>query len=106
MASTRRKESNNIYGEVNSASDLRSINRLIRKDMRQAKARDQMSELKRRSDYLCTLTRSPAWQTRFGERSDRFLKVAKEENHRSVRLANQIAKKQHWDVQYDPWGRD
>jgi hypothetical protein len=30
--------------------------------------------------------------------------VAKEENERTVRLANQVAKKHDWDVEYDPWG--
>ena len=103
---TKERTTNNIYGEVTSPNSMRTINRLIRKDMRGARDQDEMSELKRRSDYLCTLTRSPAWQTRFGSKADKLLVVAKEENHRSVKLANQIARKKGWDVEYDPWGRD
>ncbi|MGE0059086.1 MAG: hypothetical protein AB7P33_16350 [Dehalococcoidia bacterium] len=101
---TKERQGENLYGEVNSATGIRKIDRMIRADIRSAKSREQVTELKRRSDYLCTLTRSPAWKTRFGSQVDRLLSVAKEENERTVRLANQVAKKKGWDVEYDPWG--
>jgi hypothetical protein len=100
------EKSNNIYGEVTSPNSLREINRMIRRDMRTVKQQEQLTELKRRSDYLATLTRSPAWKTRFGGKIGQLTEVAKEENHRSVRIANQLAKKHGWDVEYDPWGKD
>lgn len=98
------EKSNDIYGEVTSPTSIRKIDRMIRADIRSAKSREQVTELKRRSDYLCTLTRSPAWKTRFGSKVDALLKVAKEENARTVKLANQVAKKHDWDVEYEPWG--
>jgi hypothetical protein len=100
----RQENDNDIYGEVSSAADLRKINRMIRGDLRSAGSREQVTELKRRSDYLCTLTRSPAWQTRFGSKADNLLTVAKDEDQRTTRLANQVAKKHDWDVEYEPWG--
>ena len=48
-----------IYGEVNSIKDIRDINRTIREEMDRVKTREQLTELKKRSDYLCTLTFSP-----------------------------------------------
>jgi hypothetical protein len=98
------EKGNDIYGEVTSPTSIRKIDRMIRSDIRATKSREQLTELKRRSDYLCTLTRSPAWKTRFGKQVDALLKVGKEENERTVRLANQVAKKHDWDVEYEPWG--
>jgi hypothetical protein len=67
------EKGNDIYGEVTSPTSIRKIDRMIRSDIRSAKSRDQLTELKRRSDYLCTLTRSPAWKTRFGKQVDGLL---------------------------------
>ena len=95
----------NLYGEVNSASDIRDINRQIRKEMRSVNDRSQVTELKKRSDYLCTLTQAPSWRTKFGSKADRLLAVAKEENERSTRLANTSARKKDLGpANYDPWG--
>jgi hypothetical protein len=95
----------NIYGEVNSVSDIRDINRQIRKEMRSVNERSQVTELKKRSDYLCTLTRAPSWQQKFGSKADRLLAVAKEENERSTRLANSSARRKDLGpANYDPWG--
>ena len=99
-------KTDDMYGDVTSPTSIRKIDRMIRSDIRSVKSREQLTELKRRSDYLCTLTRSPAWKTRFGKKVDQLLDVAKEENVRTVKLANQVAKKHHWDVEYDPWGKN
>jgi hypothetical protein len=53
-------ERSHIYGEVNSIRDIRELNRTIRQEMDHVKTREQLTELKKRSDYLCTLTFSPA----------------------------------------------
>ena len=38
-----------------------------------------MTELKKRSDYLCALAVSPSWRKRFGTRSAGILRVAMDE---------------------------
>src|SRR2546430_10371288 len=75
MARTGKKDVGHICGEVSSADDLRKINRIIRKEMEKVTTRAELTELKKRSDYLCTLTASPSWRTgrrvsRRGPRSD------------------------------------
>ena len=47
-------ERGHIYGEVNSIKDIREINGTIRLEMDRVKTREQLTELKKRSDYLCT----------------------------------------------------
>jgi hypothetical protein len=71
--------------------------------MTRVRSQADLTELKKRSDYLCVLTYSPAWQTRFGDRSSRFLEVAKEEDARSTKAANEIAEKKGFDVEYHAW---
>jgi hypothetical protein len=94
----------NIYGEVNSVTNIREINRKIRDEIRGVRDRAHLTELKKRSDYLCTLTQSPAWQEKFGSKSRRMLAVAKEEDHRTTRLANSVARRNGLGANYDPWG--
>jgi hypothetical protein len=94
----------NIYGEVNSVSNIREINRQIRNEIRDVSDRQHLTELKKRSDYLCTLTQAPSWQEKFGSKSGRMLVVAKEEDQRTTRLANSVARRKGLGGQYDPWG--
>jgi len=106
MARPSKNTFGHIYGEVNSAVDLRKINRIIRKEMDRVTTREELTELKKRSDYLCTLTASPSWRKRFGSKVKRLLRVAREENRRTVAHANRIAMKHGWRADYDPWGPD
>ncbi len=99
-------EHGHIYGEVNSIKDIREINRTIREEMDRVKSREQLTELKKRSDYLCTLTLSPAWKKKFGEKVDRLREVAMEENRKTVQHANEVARRHGWPADYDPWGED
>ncbi len=99
------RSNGNIYREVNSLEDLRRINRRIRSEMGGIHKREQLTELKKRSDYLCTLTRAPAWRKRFGKKISRMLSVAKAEDAKTTKRANEIARRRDWDVKYDPWGR-
>lgn len=96
--------SSNIYGEVNTLTDLRDINRQIRKEIRRTRKREDLTELKKRSDYLCTLTQAPSWQRKFGDKASRFLDVAMEEDERTTRVANSVARKRGLDADYNPWG--
>ena len=106
MARASKKEFGRIYGEVNSAAGIRRINRIIRKEMNRVTTREELTELKKRSDYLCTLTASPAWRKKFGDEVDLLRRVAMEENRKTVAHANRIAEKHGWPANYDPWGRD
>jgi hypothetical protein len=94
----------NIYGEVTSVTSIREINRKIRDEIRGVRDRQHLTELKKRSDYLCTLTQAPSWQVKFGSKSRRLLAVAKEEDQRTTRLANSVARRKGLGAAYDPWG--
>ncbi len=92
-----------IYGPVNNVEDIRRINCLIRDEMLAVETPEQLTDLKKRSDYLCTLTYSPFWQKKFGPRVEKLREVAREENVATVRLANYIACYQGWEKLYHPW---
>jgi hypothetical protein len=93
----------NLYREVDGVADVRAINREIRGEIRHVDTRDQITELKKRSDYLCTLTLAPSWQEKFGRKASKLLSVAKEENARTTRIANSTARRHGIDADYHPW---
>ena len=95
-----------IYGRVEGPEDIRRINCIIRDEMLEVETEGQLTDLKKRSDYLCTLTYSPFWKKRFGPMVEELREVACEENRVSVRLANYVARYHGWDKTYDPWGKD
>ena len=95
-----------IYGKVNSPEDIRRINCIIRDEMLYVENEEQLTDLKKRSDYLCTLTYSPFWKKKFGSIIEELREVALEENRITVREANYISKYKSFDKQYDPWGKD
>ncbi len=92
-----------IYGPVNSADDIRRINCLIRDEMLKVETPEQLTDLKKRSDYLCTLTYSPFWQKKFGPRVEKLREISREENVATVRLANYVASNKGWGKHYNPW---
>ena len=102
MAKT--KDEQNIYGEVDSAEDMHRISREIRKDMDGVRSRDQLTELKKRGDYLCTLAEAPSWEEKFGDRIGAIRRAAKEEDQTTTNHANEVARKHGWDADYHPWG--
>jgi len=93
-----------IYGKVEGPEDIRRINCIIRDEMLEVETPEQLTDLKKRSDYLCTLTYSPFWKKKFGSLIEEMREVACEENRVTVRLANYIAKYKGWDKEYHPWG--
>jgi hypothetical protein len=93
-----------IYGKVETPDDIRRINCIIRDEMLEVETPEQLTDLKKRSDYLCTLTYSPFWKKKFGPMIEEMREVACEENRVTVRLANYIAKYKGWDKEYHPWG--
>ncbi|NPB07790.1 MAG: hypothetical protein GXN96_02540 [Aquificae bacterium] len=95
-----------IYGRVEEPDDIRRINCTIRDEMLSVETPEQLTDLKKRSDYLCTLTFSPFWKKKFGSLVEKIREVACEENRVTVRLANFIAKVRGWDKEYHPWGEE
>jgi len=95
-----------IYGKVEGPEDIRRINCIIRDEMLEVETEGQLTDLKKRSDYLCTLTYSPFWKKRFGPMVEELREVACEENRVSVRLANYVARYHGWEKTYDPWGKE
>lgn len=95
-----------IYGKVEGPEDIRRINCIIRDEMLVVETPEQLTDLKKRSDYLCTLTYSPFWKKKFGSMVEKLREVACEENRATVRLANYIAKVRGWDKEYEPWGAE
>ncbi len=94
-----------VYGRVEKIDDISRINCIIRDEMMIVETEAQLTELKKRSDYLCTLTYSPFWKKKFGDQIEKVREVAVEENHITVKEANVIAKNKGWNVEYHPWGR-
>lgn len=99
-----RSHRGDIYGEVSSIKDIRQIDREIRREMDHVTSRPQLTELKKRADYLCTLTYSPSWRRKFGDRVIRLREVAEEEERKTMDHANEIARKHGWPANYHPWG--
>jgi len=95
-----------IYGKVNTIDDISRINCIIRDEMLLVDSEAQLVELKKRSDYLCTLTYSPFWKKKFGDKIEEARKRALEENRVTVREANYIAKYKGYDKTFHPWGKD
>jgi hypothetical protein len=92
-----------LYGSVERPEDLRLINEKIREEMERVETSEQLTELKKRSDYFCTLTFSSAWRRRFGDNVGEFLDVCLEENRKTVARAIEIALQHGFDVDYQPW---
>jgi len=93
----------NLYGEVTKLGDIREINRKIRREMSEAETPDEITELKRRSDYLCTLTYAPSWQQRFGRKTVRFRTAARQEDVKTTHAANRFARKHGFEPNYHAW---
>jgi hypothetical protein len=101
---SRTETKTQIYAGVDSPQDIRTINAKIRNQMERTDSREELTELKKRSDYLCALAMSPSWKERFGGKLDDILSVAREENKKSTEVANRMAGRHGWGAPYDPWG--
>ena len=93
----------NLYGEVAKLGDIREINRRIRREMSEAQTEEEIAELKRRSDYLCTLTYAPSWQQRFGRKTVRFRTAARQEDVKTTHAANRYARKHGFQPHFHAW---
>jgi len=78
-----------IYGEVNSPTDIVKINQAIRGQIRRARKRARITELVKRSAYLCTLTYSPGFKKKLKGKLARARRIARQEYTKTAKLANQ-----------------
>lgn len=75
-----------IYGHIENSKDIGKINRRIRTEIRQARTKSRITELKRRSRYLITLTYSPNFKKKYNILAIR--RRAKAEYKLTTRVAN------------------
>lgn len=103
---TKTKDKRHVYGEVSNEADLKRIFSLIRQDVEKARSRDELTEFYRRAGYLVTLTRSPAWNKKFGAtEADRLMEIGENEFTRTARAANTRAREIATEADYDEtWG--
>ncbi|MCG3117765.1 MAG: hypothetical protein LLH30_19005 [Candidatus Manganitrophus sp. SA1] len=95
-----------IYGEINNKTDLKEVSMAIRKDVESADSREALTELYKRAGYLVTLSYSPAWEKKFGERLREVCQTAEEEFRITARKINQRAKEIGIEADYDEaWGK-
>jgi hypothetical protein len=80
-----------IYGNIENSKDIGKINRKIRTEIRSAKSKSRITELKRRSGYLITLTYSPNFKKRYNVKALR--KRARSEYKLTAKVANARLKK-------------
>ncbi len=95
-----------IYSHVQNLKDISKINCIIRDEMLNISNVSELTDLKKRSDYLVTLTYSPFWKKRFKDKIKKFRKLALEENRATVALANYIAKYKGFNKSYHPWKKE
>jgi len=98
-------QATNIYGEVDSQTDLKQVFAAIRKDIDSARSREALTELHRRAGYLITLTHAPSWREKFGSKASRLRKVAEDEFTVTARKVNRRASEIDVEPDYDErWG--
>ena len=102
---TQTQTQDQVYGAVDTPEDIRTINGKIRAQMERAESRDELTELKKRSDYLCALARAPSWKAKLGRNLDAVQRTARDENRKSTDVANRVAERHGWDADYDAWGK-
>jgi hypothetical protein len=94
-----------IYGEVKSKTGLKKIFTEIRRDIDEARARPDLTELYKRAGYLITLTHAPSWEEKFGKEATALRQVAKAEFGVTARKINHRARQIGTEADYDEtWG--
>jgi hypothetical protein len=94
-----------VYGEIDNAGDLKRIFAQIRSDVAMATSREDLTDLYRRAGYLVTLTYSPAWEKKFGEKVEELREIAEQEFSKTAHKINERAKAIGTEADYDEkWG--
>jgi hypothetical protein len=85
-------EAMNIYGEIRSIDELRSLYQQLRDEAQAVEDRLQLTEIKERSEYLCTLADEPVWRDEFDRGGVEALELCVREDHSLARLLNERAR--------------
>lgn len=94
-----------IYGEINSKTDMEQVFTAIRRDVDQADSRPALTELYRRAGYLITLTHSPSWEEKFGQQAKALRKLGEQEFRKTAQMINRRAEQIDTEADYDEkWG--
>lgn len=95
-----------IYGEIDSKTDMEKVFTEIRKDVGQAKSRPALTELYKRAGYLITLTYAPSWEEKFGRKASSLRRLGQEEFQKTARKINRRAEEIGTEADYDEkWGK-
>ncbi len=94
-----------IYGEINSKTDLHQVYTAIRRDVDKAGKRADLTELYKRAGYLITLTHAPGWETKFGKEAKVLRNLGEVEFSKTARKINRRARQISTKSDYDEkWG--
>ena len=94
-----------VYGEIDNKTNLHGVFLQIRHDVDDAKSRSALTELYRRAGYLITLSHSPAWEKKFGDKIEEIRDVGKGEFATTAKKINRRAKEIGTEADYDEtWG--
>jgi hypothetical protein len=85
-------ETTNIYGEIRSLDELRGLFRQLRDEVTKAEDRHGLTEIKERSEYLCTLADTPVWRDEYDRGGEKALDVARSEDKELSKLLNDRAR--------------
>ncbi len=98
-------QSRQVYGEVNSKTDLKHVFQAIRGNVGQARSRASLTELYKRAGYMIALTHAPSWKKSFGRVASDLRKTAEAEFGTTARKINRQAKAIGTNADYDEtWG--
>ena len=94
-----------IYGTINSKTDMKKIFADIRRDVEHASSRPALTELYKRAGYLITLTYAPSWEEKFGREARSLRQTGEEEFRKTARKINRRAEAIGTEADYDEsWG--
>ena len=85
-------ETTNIYGEIRSLDEVRELFRQLRDEVSKAEDRQHLTEIKERSEYLCTLADNPVWRDEYDRGGEAALQVCKEGDQEISTLLNERAR--------------
>jgi hypothetical protein len=85
-------ETTNIYGEIRSLDEFRSLFLQLRDEVEKVDDRQGLTEIKERSEYLCTLADNPVWRDEYDRGGEKALDVAMTEDLELSKLLNERAR--------------
>jgi len=81
-------ETTNIYGNIQSIDEVRMLFRQLQDELALAESRQDIDEVKKRSEYLCTLADNPQWRDEGDRGGLEALELCLEEDTRLTMAAN------------------